>query len=174
MKYIFTIGGVILVFISGVFVYVDIQQKNIDSAMDYKNINYTFDNQIIKLTDGRSETEVAPGSASKVVTQYFGNEARGDVNGDGKLDVAFLLTQSGGGSGTFYYVVVAQRTIDGYKGTNAVLLGDRIAPQTTEIKNGQIIVNFADRKEGEPMTAQPSVGVSEYLKIDGGVLVKIQ
>jgi len=61
-----------------------------------------------------------------------------------------------------------------YKGTNAILLGDRIAPQTTEIKNGQVIVNYADRAAGEPMTARPSVGVSKYLKVEGTTLVEAQ
>lgn len=118
-----------------------------------------------------AETEAAPGSASKIVTRYFGNEATGDLNGDGAADVAFLLTQDGGGSGTFYYVVAALKEAGGYRGTNAILLGDRIAPQTTEIRNGTLIVNYADRKPSDPMTTQPSVGVSKYLKIQGTTLV---
>lgn len=138
---------------------------------DYKNTTYIIEGQSVTLTDGRAETTVAPGSASKTVTQYFGNEATGDLNNDGTPDVAFLLTQDAGGSGTFYYVVVALKTSDGYQGTNAILLGDRIAPQTTEIREGQLIVNYADRKPDEPMTAQPSVGVSKYLKVEGTILV---
>jgi hypothetical protein len=106
------------------------------------------------------------------VTQYFGNVATGDLNGDGVPDVAFILTQSGGGSGTFYYVVVALKTPTDYQGTNAVLLGDRIAPQTTEIKNGQVIANYADRASGEPMSTAPSVGVSKYLAVTGSTLAE--
>jgi hypothetical protein len=93
-----------------------------------------------------------------------------DFNGDGKQDTVFILTQNNGGSGTFYYVVVALSGPDGYSGTNGVLLGDRVAPQTTEIKNGQIIVNYADRKAGEAMTVAPSVGVSKYLNLNGNKL----
>ena len=88
-------------------------------------------------------------------------------------DAAFLITQDGGGSGTFFYIVAAIRTSDGYQGTNAVLLGDRIAPQPTEIRNGEIIVNYADRNPGEPMTARPSLGVSKYLRVESGTLVQI-
>ncbi len=112
-----------------------------------------------------------PVSAEYKDAVYFGNEAVGDLNGDGVPDVAFIFTQSGGGSGTFYYVVAALKEVQGYQGTNAVLLGDRIAPQTTEIKDGQLIVNYADRKPNEPMTAQPSVGVSKYLRVQGTTLV---
>lgn len=135
---------------------------------------FIIEGQPVTLVNGRAETPVAPGSASKVVTQYFGNVATGDLSGDGMPDVAFILTQNSGGSGTFYYIVVTLVAADGsYQGTNAILLGDRIAPQTTEIRNGQLIVNYADRAAGEPMTAQPSVGVSKYLEVQGTTLVEV-
>ncbi|MDD2657056.1 MAG: hypothetical protein PHD04_00110 [Candidatus Pacebacteria bacterium] len=133
---------------------------------DYKNATYIIEGQPVQLVDGRAETAAAPGSASTVATQYFGNEAVGDLNGDGLRDIAFLLTQDPGGTGTFFFVVAAIKTADGYQGTSAVLLGDRIAPQTTEIREGTLIVNYAERRPDDPMTAPPSVGVSKYLKLD--------
>ncbi len=136
----------------------------------HKDISYEIEGQVVKLVNGASETEAAPGSASKIVTRHFGNEATGDLNGDGAPDIAFLLTQSRGGSGTFYYVVAALTGTNGYTGSNAVLLGDRIAPQTTRISGSELVVNYADRKPGEPITTSPSVGVSKYLKIVGGKL----
>jgi hypothetical protein len=143
------------------------------STADYKNLTtYTIEGQSVTLVNGYAETPAAPGSAEKVVTHYFGNAATGDLNGDGVPDVAFILYQDPGGTGTFFYVVAALKTATGYQGTNAVLLGDRIAPQTTEIKNGQLIVNYADRAAGEPMVAKPSVGVSKYLKVQGTTLVE--
>ena len=143
------------------------------STADYKNLTYKVGGKEIKLVNGYAENEIAPGSASKLITKYFGNEAMGDLTGAGNKDLAFLITQSGGGSGIFYYVTTAIKISSGYTGTNAILLGDRIAPQTTEIKDGKIIVNYADRKPGEPMTALPSVGVSKYFKIKNGLLVEI-
>jgi len=44
---------------------------------DYKNVAYTIDDVQILLVDGVALTEVAPGSASKTTTQFFGNEAEG-------------------------------------------------------------------------------------------------
>lgn len=131
----------------------------------HKDISVEVEGQVVKLTNGVAETEAAPGSASKVVTRYFGNEAAGDLDADGNADIAFVITQSRGGSGTFFYVVAALRTATGYTGTNAVLLGDRVAPQTTQVANGELTVTYADRKPGEPMTASPSVGVSKHLKV---------
>ena len=140
------------------------------TSASYKDISVEVEGQTVTLVGGAAETAAAPGSATKIVTRYFGNDATGDLNGDGAPDVAFLITQSRGGSGTFYYVVAALKTATGYSGTNAVLLGDRVAPQTTQINAGELIVNYADRKPGEPMTASPSVGVSKYMKLVSGKL----
>ena len=137
---------------------------------DYKNATYMIEGQPVTLTNGRAESAAAPGSSAKVVTQYFGNEATGDLNGDGMPDVAFILTRTTGGSGTFYYVTAAIKTDSGYRGTDAVLLGDRIAPQSTEIRDGKVIANYVDRNPGEPMTARPSLGKSLYLKLDPATL----
>jgi heat shock protein HslJ len=134
--------------------------------------SYEIEGQWVTLVDGYAESEAAPGSASKIITQYFGNDATGDVDGDGAPDVAFLLTQTRGGSGVFFYVVVALNTPDGYVGTNGVLLGDRIAPQTTAIEDGAVIVNYADRGPDDPFTTPPSVGVTRVLYVVDGRLVE--
>jgi|SRR3569623_297635 len=138
---------------------------------DFKNATYMIEGQPVTLANGVAEFAAAPGSATKVTTRYFGNDLKTDLNGDGKEDVVFLLTQNSGGSGTFYYVVAALNTKDGYVGSDAYLLGDRIAPQTLEVsqnpaQKGVIVANYADRAPGEPMTAQPSVGKSAYLKLN--------
>jgi hypothetical protein len=138
----------------------------------YRDASYEVNGVTVRLVRGVSDVEAAPGAASRVVTRVFGNEARGDLDGDGVADVAFVLTQTAGGSGTFFYAAAALRTSTGWRGTNAVLLGDRVAPQPTEVRDGIAIMNYADRKPGEPMTARPSVGVSKYLKVAGGRLVE--
>ena len=170
MKKTIIIIIIVLVVVIGIF-YV---KNNNASEPDYKNITYRIESQSDTLKDGIAEVEVVPGSASKSITKYFGNEAKGDWNGDGIPDLAFLLTQETGGSATFYYVVAAlQNEKGGYTGTSAVLLGDRIAPQTTEFRDGEIIVNYADRKAGEAMTVAPSVAVSKYLKVVNDALVEV-
>ncbi len=121
------------------------------------------------MIDGKSLTINSSANGLK----YFGNEVRGDLNGDGDADTAFLVTQSPGGSGTFYYVVVAVKAPTGYIGTNAVLLGDRIAQQTMQIENSELVVNYADRALTDPMTAKPSIGVTKYLHMVDGKLAEI-
>lgn len=119
---------------------------------DPKNVKYIIDG---KQVEGR----------------YFGNEYKTDLNNDGREDVVSLITQDPGGSGIFYYVVAAIKTDGGYIGSDGYFLGDRIAPQTIEIsKNPRhknvIVVNYADRSAGEPMTTQPTISKSIYLKLD--------
>jgi len=140
-----------------------------------KNGTYLVDGQEITLVDGVAEVELAPGSASKQVTRFFGNGVEIDLNSDGLMDSAFLLQQESGGSGTFYFVVAALKTADGYLGTNAIFLGDRIAPQSTNIdpnNPSQFIVNYADRNASEPLTSPPTVGVSRTFKLENGSLVE--
>jgi len=167
--------------IFGVWMLLDINNKKNNSVLpepenkanNVKNATYLIGGQPVTLVNGLSEIETASSSASKQITRYFGNEATGDLNGDGQADTAFLLTQDSGGSGTFYYVAVALAADKGYQGTNAIFLGDRIAPQTTDIENGEVVVNYADRKTGEPMTTEPSVGVSKHFKIIDGKLLEV-
>ncbi len=145
-------------------------------AVDPKNATYQIQFQPITLVNGKYEETSAPGEEVqwKTVTQYFGNDAKGDLNGDEIPDIAFILTQNGGGTGTFFYVVAAiQNSAGRYIGTNGVLIGDRIAPQSTEIRDGMLIVNYADRLADEPFSVRPSVGVSLNLKLEGQELVVV-
>lgn len=140
---------------------------DIGGAATPLDATYHIDGKTVTLKNGVAEAPSTTGSASKMITRYFGNEVKHDFNSDGKEDVAFLLTQEGGGTGTFYYVVAALNTINGYVGSNAVLLGDRVAPQSTNMDNGNVfVVNYAVRKSGEPFTTSPSLGKSMWLLLD--------
>ena len=145
-------------------------------SLDYSNATYTIEGQSVTLANGKFEDAVASSSASKTVVAIWGNAVNGDLNGDGTDDAVFLLTREGGGSGTFYYIVAALGDMKNNKttGTNAILLGDRIAPQNINLENGMIIVNYADRKKTEPMTTPPSMGVSRYFTVVNGVLRELQ
>lgn len=140
-------------------------------ARSHTDATYTIDGERVTLTKGVAETRVDPGSASKMVTNYFGNEVTVDFNDDGDKDKVFILTRTSGGSGTFYYVVAALDTEQGYIGSQALFLGDRIAPQNIAVNADRTItVNYADRAAGESFAIQPSVGRSLKLLFDINIM----
>jgi hypothetical protein len=140
---------------------------------DPLNSTYIIEGDEFALVDSKAEKEIVPGSASKIRINVFDANAKGDINEDGLDDTAVLLTYNAGGSGIFYYIAAAIQMEQGYKGTNAVFVGDRIAPQVTEIKEGAVIVNYANRYPWESFATSPSVWASKYLFFEEGELREI-
>jgi heat shock protein HslJ len=130
------------------------------------NIRYIINEEEIILVDGVSYNNL-PNSYSTTTTKYFGNGVEGDFDGDENIDTSFLVTQTNSGSGIFYYLVATLNKNSGPVGTYGFFIGDRIAPQSTNRdKNNNIVVNYADRKPGEPFTTSPSIGKSLVLRFD--------
>ncbi|MFC1789546.1 Kazal-type serine protease inhibitor family protein [Patescibacteria group bacterium] len=134
-------------------------------AFDPKNATYMIEGELYNLVDGKAEKETAPGSATKIITMVWSEPVFGDINRDGFDDAAMIITHDPGGSGTFYYAVTAIRDPETGKavGKNAILLGDRIAPQNISINEGVILVNYVERLPDEPFTSQPSIGVTRWI-----------
>ncbi len=175
IKLIFSIAVLVLIFI---FLYNRTQAPSSPNQVnsgkqDLKNLTYIVEGISVTLVNGISESTTSPGFSSKITTKYFGNEVSDDFDGDGNTDSAFLITQSNGGSGTFYYLVVALNKSGKLVGTNTILIGDRIAPQTTEFTDETIVVNYADRDPGAPMTSEPNNAISKYFKIENGKLIQV-
>jgi hypothetical protein len=157
---------IIAFFVFNSYIYHEKQGDQVP-ASDPKDATYVVDRQVVTLVNGISEIPAAAGSASKIITRYFGNEIVKDLDGDGSLDTAFLVTQETGGTGLFYYVVAALNKEGGYEGTQGLFLGDRIAPQNTVDAPGRsFLVTYADRAPGEDFSIQPSVGKSIRLLLD--------
>jgi heat shock protein HslJ len=136
----------------------------------YKEAPFIIEGTEVRLVNGVSEV-AQPDSVAPIMTTYFGNEVEADLNGDGRLDMVFLVTQNTGGSGTLFYAVAALNTGAGWVGSQGFFLGDRIAPQTTELSQNPnhknvIVVNYMEREAGQPMSESPSVGTSVWLKLD--------
>jgi heat shock protein HslJ len=137
------------------------------TAFDPKQGTYTIEGTTVTLKDGVSAVTTADGGGEVVTTKYFGNELVIDLNNDGREDTVFLLTQEGGGSGVFFYLAALLNTETGVRGSRAILLGDRIAPQNiARGQNQSVVVNYAERGLDEPMTAAPSLGVSKRFIFD--------
>ena len=143
-------------------------------AADPLNATYTIGVKEIRLVGGRSELQTAPGSVIRTKTLAFGKPVYGDLDGDGDEDAAMIITQDPGGSGTFYYIGAALGVKGGYRGTNAVLLGDRVTSLKVDIRNGVIFIDYRDRRPEESMAIPPSIGKSAYLTLKNGHLTAIR
>ncbi len=147
---------IVILLIGGFYAFNSHTQEEMATAADYKEAEFVIEGERVRLGSDAA---------------YFGNELKTDLNGDGREDVAFVITHSPGGSGTFYYAVAALNTDHGYVGSDGYFLGDRIAPQSTALsmnprQKNVVVFNYADRAEDEPMTYRPSIGKSVYLKLD--------
>ncbi|MFH1780860.1 MAG: Kazal-type serine protease inhibitor [Candidatus Nealsonbacteria bacterium] len=134
---------------------------------------YQQDNAEVKIVfDPKNITYTVEGNA---IATVWGEPSPGDLNSDKVNDAALIVTSEPGGTGTFYYVTAALQDAPSGKalGLNAILLGDRIAPQNISIDNGKIMVNYADRKLSEPFTTRPSIGITRYFEVQDSVLTEV-
>src|SRR5438445_9410736 len=140
------------------------------AAPDAADASYVIEKSSIALANGRDETPVAPGYAAKAVTTLT-QKAVGDVDGDGRNDVAVVLIHEPGGSGSFTYVAVVLNASTGAKATNTVLIGDRVAGQAVRLDGKTIVIDYLDRRAGEAFSVAPSVPTTKRFVIKDGALV---
>lgn len=131
-----------------------------------RNVSVSIDNEKFDLKDGVAEKPAAPGSSAKNTVRIVGEPALGDATGDGKPEAALVIANDSGGSGTFYYAVVAVDHGGSYRATNVIALGDRISPQSVSFTDGHFVYRFLERKSGEPMAATPSMETTVPIHVD--------
>lgn len=128
---------------------------------DFKEVTFSISGVSITLENGTARARTSLGGDTETTVRYFGNEVSHDLDGDGAEDMAFLVTQEVSTGETYFFLVGALKRDGGYLGTEAVLIGKDIAPQTTEKGEGrQVIVNYAER------VGDVSMGRSLYLLLD--------
>jgi len=82
---------------------------------------------------------------SREPKQYFGMEARGDLNKDTREDVAFIIHRDDADRGTLYYLSSSLNSDKGMTGTNLLFLGDKTTPFTISIIDSKIIVSVHNK-----------------------------
>lgn len=141
------------------------------AGLDPANATWLIDDQPVTLVDGVAEVPAAPGSAAKVVTRLADHLAAGDLTGDGKLDLAAVLTQQTGGTGTFFYLGALANDGSPIK---AAFLGDRIAVQNVRIVEGKVVVDLLTRGADEPFVVPPHIKESRIYQVKNGALVLVE
>lgn len=103
----------------------------------------------------------------KTSKKYFGTEATGDLNADGRSDVAFLIHRNDKKEGALYYLTSALATDSGREGTNMLFLGNKALPQAISIADGIITVEYVNR-----VASTATIPEYLYAKIEEGNLIE--
>lgn len=135
----------------------DSQKDAQPDASALQNLTITIDGESFTLSNGVAENESTPGSAAKNTVRLVGEPVAADLTGDGKPDAALLLRNDPGGSGTFYYAVLAINDAGSYRATNALPLGDRIMPRSVDFSDGRFVYRFLEREPGQAMADAPTL-----------------
>ncbi len=145
------------------------EEVQANQADDPKNLSYIINDQVVSLLDGQAITETAEGIS--LTTKIWAETPTGDLNDDDQTDTAIILTQSSGAD-TYFYLAAALKTDQGYSGTNAILLGDRIVPHKADITDG-ILSIYYNQEAAEDVLAEQAGGLSKKLEYRTGQLWEI-
>ncbi len=127
---------------------------------DPSSATFSFYGEEVSLSNGQHES-VEDELGSRTETILLEPRGYGDINDDKKADTVVFLVRSGVGSGVFVYVAGFVSGPVNYRGTGAIFLGDRISPVSLSVSGGVVPANYLDRKEDEPLSAEPTVAVSK-------------
>lgn len=125
-------------------------------------------NYKVKLKNGEASFNDGQVSGDVVVVSVLGQRKRGEGH-----DVWVDVAESSGGTGIFHYLALFEASPQEAKYLSSKFLGDRIKvlSATSEPESGEnytLIVRYLDRKEGEPMVADPSVEKEASFQVAGG------
>jgi len=134
---------------------------------------YRIEDEEVALRNGVATKELVLGAASQAVTRVYGKPVFADLTGDNVDDAALILTQNTGGSGTFFYAVVAIRDGEGYLGSDAVYLGDRITVDDVSIEHEITTVQYRTYKEEQSFADEPARPVARHFTLAGGYLTEV-
>lgn len=95
----------------------------------------------------------------------------GDLNGDGRSDVAVILSSNYGGSGTFLEVTALVDTGRALKQANGLELGDRVEIKNLKVEAGEIVIDMLTHGPDDPMCC-PSLKTTRCFRLTEGRLTE--
>ena len=128
----------------------------------------------IQFTDGEGSIAYGEGATER---DYAGIDndtvAFGDLDGDGFADAVVVVYVSGGGSGTFKYLVaVVDRDGEPVQAAR-VSLGDRVLVRSLTITSGQIVAQAVTHRAGDGLCC-PTLEITRDFALRNGELVERQ
>ena len=140
------------------------EQSSAQAPADPANAGYYIDGIVYTLVNGELEQAIED---STTVNKFklLDFKAAGDINKDGTDDVAVVVTNDAGGSGTFYYLAIftsgSSPVIE-----NTSYLGDRIVVNDITFTNNQFQVKYLDRDSESDMASDPTIEITGIAEMD--------
>lgn len=135
---------------------------------DPKNVTYNLDGKVIKLKDGLFVSNDDVTLAWKETVKYIDVTALGDIDNDGVPDVTFVLLRETSAGEKFNYIATLLNKNGGSISLSPLMVGDRIVLQKLYYENGNIILNYLERKPGQGFEVEPTIADTIILKYDHG------
>ena len=138
------------------------------------NLNYLgIYDQPVQLADGRYEgMPYVEGGASRPVVRLADLRAEGSLSGDAIDEIAVLLSESSGGSGTHIYLGIVENRQGQPRNVATIGLGDRIQVRSLSIENGYIQLELITTGPGEPACC-PTLAVRKSFGLENDRLVEV-
>ncbi len=124
--------------------------------------------EIVQLKDGKFERG-APGDANYASIQLTDFVASGDLNADGKNEIAALIAENYGGSGVFVYLAVFSNPNGTATFLSSMLVDDRPKLNSLAIKNNEILLDSDIHGIDDPMCCPTLHVTRNYRLVDNQV-----
>lgn len=135
----------------------------LDQLMNAEYLSEFTASQKAKLTNGRYEEALAPGSVSKISVAFVPQQfALGDLNSDGADDAVVFLAANTGGSGMFISINAVLNDKGVPRAVSYLGIGDRVQIKAVAIKDGVITVNVVRHGPNDPMCCPTQEATLKY------------
>ena len=123
--------------------------------------------------EGKWEAVRDSGDASGPTAEILDDELRGDLDGDGQDEFIAMLSASGGGSGSYTYVVpFGKRNGAWTQLAPPVDLGDRIEIEMARIEPGRLVYDIVQQGPDDPMCCPTEYATLMYTLSNGRLVAQ--
>ena len=119
--------------------------------------------QVVQLTDGVYQSDAASG-AEYVSVSVLNFVANGDLNNDGRDDVAVLVAENYGGSGTFVFLTVYADINGTLTFQTSLMIDDRPQVNVMSIDNGEIFLDVVIHDAEDPFCC-PTLHTARHYRL---------
>lgn len=119
--------------------------------------------RVVQLNDGKFQEGTA-GTADYVSVNFTNFAASGDLNGDGVDEIAALVGENYGGSGTFVFLAIYTNTNGNLTFQTSTLVDDRPVLNALSIEDGEIFLDSVTRDADDPFCC-PTLQTNRHYRL---------